>query len=91
MFPTQQHNAAIVTDPAIAARLPAAAQSAWLALKEARGTPIDADRLFRLEAMPSTYPAPGDRPLVAQLDAARSRTRATVRALIGRPTGGDAA
>ena len=42
--------------PGVVHLAPAAAQDAWLAAKEARGQPLSAAQMARLEAMPSHYP-----------------------------------
>ncbi|NDW33810.1 hypothetical protein [Salipiger sp. PrR007] len=56
---TQQFSAlaAGLTNPEVPQTLPSAAHQLWLTAKELRGTPIDGERLQRLEAMPSHYPA----------------------------------
>lgn len=41
----------MISDPALAAACPAAAQQAWLDAKAARGQPVEGDRLQRLEPL----------------------------------------
>ncbi|MBU2963356.1 hypothetical protein KO516_21520 [Citreicella sp. C3M06] len=42
--------------PDLTTAAPAAVQSAWLDAKAARGQPLSARQVARLDAMPSTYP-----------------------------------
>ena len=93
MYPTPNQCRAMVTDPVVATLCPAAAQTAWIALKEQHGHPIDCARLSRLEAMPSHFAQTGPAQysdLVAEIDAARARTSEKVRTLFSRDAGGAA-
>ena len=67
-----------LTDPAAHRGHPAIRQSAWCFLKEARGQPVDLDRLDAIHRV--LPPAPRQTSLVEIIDAARARVIPRIRA-----------
>ncbi|ETX26505.1 hypothetical protein [Roseivivax isoporae] len=88
---------AVVSDPSAYLDRPMVLQGAFLALKEAQGHPVTAERRFRVaRALYSEFTGPAPRPCVNEIDAARQRAIGPIRAAIARlphhvPTGGGAA
>ncbi|WP_353472348.1 hypothetical protein PVT71_13720 [Salipiger sp. H15] len=92
--PDRAHNrfALHLTNPGLAVDFPDICQESWLDAKEAQGKPIISERLARLEAMTSHYPAP---PVVADreddLAAVLERARPAITAACERVKGERAA
>ncbi|ETX26690.1 hypothetical protein [Roseivivax isoporae] len=88
---------ATVCDPSAHVDRPIVLQGAFLALKEAQGHPVTAERRFRVaRALYDQFTGPAPRPCADEIDAARQRAIGPIRAAIARlpgrgPSDGDAA